>query len=387
MVGQTISHYKVLEKIGQGRVEAPGADELRCLDNIFKGGNTTMNFLRRVIVKHFGINLAALAFLLSTVSYGAPMGKVKFVDVDGVRTSYFEGGSGEAMVLVHGGSFGSTPSSNAWRPIFDHLAEHFHVYVIDKLGQGYTDNPLDDADYTMDAVTRHIHRFMETLGIQKVHLVGHSRGALPAARIATDHPEMIENLILFNSGTLARDASTPRPPAPPGTARPAVAEPPPPTKESIRRSLLANPNSYHKDYITNDYVEAEFRVALLPKLKEAEQRMTWVSSQWVQQNPEKIKENPRLRNGWWYNPMKSETFERIQAGRLKSPTLIIWGYNDSSAPAILGINLYNKIASVLDRSELHFFNQSGHYVFQEYPRETADLIVSFIRNAKDSSSR
>ena len=346
-----------------------------------------MNFLPKVVIKHFGVNLAALAFLLSTMSYGAPMGKVKFVDVDGVRTSYFEGGSGEAMVLVHGGSFGSAVSANCWSPIFDDLAAHFHVYVIDKLGQGYTDNPLKDADYTMAAVTRHIHRFMETLGLQKVHLLGHSRGALPAARIATDHPEMIENLILFNSGTLARDASTPRPPAPAGTTRPAAAEPRSPTKESIRQSLLANPGSYHKDYITNDYVEAELRVALLPKLKEAEQRMTRVSSQWIKDNPEKIKENPRLRNGWWYDPMKSETFERIQAGRLKSPTLIIWGYNDSSAPAILGINLYNKIASVLDRSELHFFNQSGHYVFQEYPRETADLIVSFIRNAKDSSSR
>ena len=386
MVGTTISHYKVLEKIGQGRVEAPGADELRCLDNILKGGNTTMNFLRRVIVKHFGVNLAALAFLLSTVSYGAPMGKVKFVDVDGVRTSYFEGGSGEAMVLVHGGSFGSTSSSNAWRPIFDHLAEHFHVYVIDKLGQGYTDNPLDDADYTMDAVTRHIHRFMETLGLQKVHLVGHSRGALPVARIAADYPEMIENLILFNSGTLARDASTPRPPAPPGAARPPAAEPSPPTKESIRRSLLANPNSYHKEYVTDGYVEAELRVALLPKRKEAQERMTWLTSQWVKQNPEKMKENPRLRNGWWYDQMKRETFERIQAGRLKSPTLIIWGFNDSSAPAILGINLYNKIASVLARAELHFFNQSGHSVFQEYPRETADLMVSFIKNSKDSSS-
>ena len=345
-----------------------------------------MNFLRRVVIKHFGVNLAALAFLLSTMTFGAPMGKVKFVDVDGVRTSYFEGGSGEAMVLVHGGSFGSTVSANCWSPIFDDLAAHFHVYVIDKLGQGYTDNPFNDADYTMDAVTRHIHRFMETLGIQKVHLVGHSRGALPAARIATDHPEMIENLILFNSGTLARDASTPRPPAPAGAAQAAAAEPPPPTKESIRRSLLANPNSYHKEYVTDGYVEAELRVALLPKRKEAQERMTWLTSQWVKQNPEKMKENPRLRNGWWYDQLKRETFERIQAGRLKSPTLIIWGYNDSSAPATLGINLYNKIASVLDRSELHFFNQSGHYVFQEYSRETADLMVSFIKNAKDSSN-
>ncbi len=86
-----------------------------------------MKFLRKVVIKHLGGSLAALAFLLSTMSYGAPMGKVKFVDVDGVRTSYFEGGSGEAMVLVHGGSFGSTVSANCWSPIFEDLAAHFHV--------------------------------------------------------------------------------------------------------------------------------------------------------------------------------------------------------------------------------------------------------------------
>jgi len=338
-----------------------------------------MSFLRKVGVKHFVVTLAAMAFLLSTVSYGAPMGNAKSVDVDGIKTSYFEGGSGEAMVLVHGGSFGSTVSANCWSPIFDDLAAHFHVYVIDKLGQGYTDNPLDDADYTMAAVTRHIHKFMETVGIQKVHLVGHSRGALPAARLATDHPEMIESLILFNSGTLARDDSVPRSPTPSGATQPARAEPPPPTKESIRQSLLSNPNSYHKDYVTADYVEAELRIALLPKRKEAQERMAWLTSQWVKQNPE----NPRLRGIWWYDQMKRETYERIQAGRLTSPTLIIWGSNDPSAPPNLGINLYSKIASVLGRAELHFFNQSGHYVFQEYPRKTADLMVSFIRSAKD----
>ena len=337
-----------------------------------------MNFKRRVVAKNFVITLAAMAFLLSPLAYGESMGKAKTIVVDGITTSYFEGGSGEAMVLVHGGSFGSVVSANCWSPIFDDLTAHFHVYVIDKLGQGYTDNPANDADYTMMAVARHIHRFMETLGIQKVHLVGHSRGALPAARIATDHPEMIENLILFNSGTLARDDSTPRSPNPSGAAGATRAEPPPPTRETIRQALLSNPNTYHKGYVTDDYVEEELRVALLPKLKEAQKRMTRLTSEWVEQNPE----TPRGRGSWWYSQMKRETYERIQAGRLTSPTLIIWGFNDPSAPAELATNLYNKIAAVQDRAELHFFNQSGHYAFQEFPRETADLMVSFIRNAK-----
>ena len=112
------------------------------------------------------------------------------------------------MLLVHGGGFGSTSFANNWRPIFDHLASHFHVYALDKLGQGYTDNPRNDTDYSMEAVIRHVYRFLETLGIEKVHLVGQSRGGLPVARIATDHPELVENLVIFNSRTLAPDDPT-----------------------------------------------------------------------------------------------------------------------------------------------------------------------------------
>jgi len=161
-----------------------------------------MSLLRRVSFKHSAASVAVLIFLSSTPFYAAAVDEVKFVDVDGVRTGYLEGGSGEAMVLVHGGGFGSTAHfSNNWRSIFEYLASHYHVYAVDKLGQGYTDNPQRDSDYTMMAVTQHIYRFMETVGIQKVHLVGHSRGALPAVRIAVDHPEMIRTLILFDGLT------------------------------------------------------------------------------------------------------------------------------------------------------------------------------------------
>ena len=336
-----------------------------------------MNFLRSVV------KLAAMEFLLSTVSYGAPLGKAKSVDVDGIKTSYFEGGSGEAMVLVHGGGFGSTTSANRWDPIFDHLAAHFHVYALDKLGQGYTDNPLSDGDYTMEAVTRHIHRFMETLGIQKVHLAGHSRGALPAARIAVDHPEMIQTLILFDSNTLAPDdPNAPRRRAPAATQRPAP--PPVPTKDSIRQFWSSL--SHRQEFITDEFVEAEFQISQLPKFREATEKMASLAAEWAKRNPEKIQENPRIAGRWWYDEMKRETFVSLKAGRFTKPTLIIWGFNDPGASYTLGITLYEIFSAVVDRTELHFFNQCMHYGFLEYPREVSDVMVTFIRNAGEGTT-
>src|SRR5690349_14301516 len=64
------------------------------------------------------------------------MGQAKFVEVKGTRTRYFEGCSGEPLVLVHGGQWPSTASADTWAPIFDHLAAKFRVYAVDKLGMG-----------------------------------------------------------------------------------------------------------------------------------------------------------------------------------------------------------------------------------------------------------
>jgi len=50
-----------------------------------------------------------------------------------------------------------------------------------QLGMGYTDNPKTDADFTMDAITRHAFGFIQAVGIRRAILAGHSRGALPVA--------------------------------------------------------------------------------------------------------------------------------------------------------------------------------------------------------------
>ena len=42
----------------------------------------------------------------------------KFVDVKGIRTRYLEGGTGEHLVLVHGGHYGMNCSANDWDLVF-----------------------------------------------------------------------------------------------------------------------------------------------------------------------------------------------------------------------------------------------------------------------------
>jgi len=351
-----------------------------------------MKFQRRVFLKLPIVGSTVLPLLSSTKSgkYLQPhtetMGDAKFVDVDGIKTRYFEGGSGEALVLVHGGHFGlAGAAAKGWMPIFNHLAAHFHVYAFDKLGMGFTDNPRTDADYSMKATVQHCYRFLQKMGIQKASLAGSSRGALPVARIAIDHPEMVKALIIFNSNTLAPGDPTPSVP----DSR-ASAEEPPPTKESIRQARLAARTTFQKDHITDEYVEAALEVALLPKIKEAAKKMELLRKRFVEQNPGKVKARPGLAydtgTGWWMYEVKDETLELIKAGRLKTPTLIVWGFNDPSATYNLGIDLLELISRSLGRVQLHFLNECGHAPHNEYPQEVTDLMVNFI-NFRQAPSR
>ena len=62
--------------------------------------------------------------------------QAKYIDIDGINTRYFEEGSGEPMILIHGGQMGMASSAEIWFMNFSEFAKNYHVYAFDKLGQG-----------------------------------------------------------------------------------------------------------------------------------------------------------------------------------------------------------------------------------------------------------
>ena len=350
-----------------------------------------MKLSRREFVTGSAVSLTALPFLQPAQSYAAPAekgvhkGPRKFIDVDGVRTSYFEGGSGDHMVLVHGGHFGS-PGSSAivWTVIFPMLAAHFHVYALDKLGMGLTDNPLRDDDYTMRATVDHLYRFIQKKGIRKIHLMGQSRGGLPVTRIAIDHPELVETLTIVDSNTTA-----PGDPPPVSGNLPAVfmAGGPAITKDSVRKNLLSTLYSKENidEKILEEMVEQHLEVALSPKTRQAAERLELLRSRFVESNRDKVTARPALGlnsgTGWWMYQVKDETLAAIAEGRLTVPTLILWGFNDPGASYTLGIDLFKLVSKSTSRAQFHLFNHCSHWPFVEYPQDTTDYLVDFIKNS------
>ncbi|MFQ5932681.1 MAG: alpha/beta fold hydrolase, partial [Nitrospiraceae bacterium] len=190
------------------------------------------------------------------------MAEEKYVEVEGVRTRYFEKGQGETLVLFHGGNFGSHDAAHCaadWHLNFSGLASWSHVYAVDKLGQGYTDNPKTDEDYTIAAVVKHAYGFLQAMGLQDVHVVGHSRGAYLVARLTLEHPELVKSCIIVDSNTLA-----------PGVGRNEIvmANPPQPRLSKQSQRWILEQYSFSYDHITEEWVEALAQIAMLPKYQE-----------------------------------------------------------------------------------------------------------------------
>jgi pimeloyl-ACP methyl ester carboxylesterase len=176
----------------------------------------------------------------------ADMGEEKWLDVNGIRTRYFDQGEGERVVMIHGAQFGAkdgASSARTWALNFPALKAWHNVIAFDKLGQGYTDNPKSDADYTMHAIVQHAIAFLEKLGKKPYHLVGHSRGGYVVTRISLERPDLVKTCVCVSSGSLS-----------PGQSRTHLVfkDPPQPqlTRESIR--WYCERYSYNPKIVTDE---------------------------------------------------------------------------------------------------------------------------------------
>jgi pimeloyl-ACP methyl ester carboxylesterase len=124
----------------------------------------------------------------------------RFVSVEGMRTHYFEGGSGPTVVLLHSGEFGGC-AELSWEYTFDALTQHFHVLAPDWLGYGQSAKVFSFDDMWALRV-RHIREFLKVLCVERAHFIGNSLGGtILAAEAAAPSPAWpIERVIVISGG-------------------------------------------------------------------------------------------------------------------------------------------------------------------------------------------
>lgn len=97
------------------------------------------------------------------------------MDFDGSRMRYLRGGSGPALILLHG----LLGYSFSWRSTLPALLPYATVYAPDMLGAGFSDRPAG-LDCTLRATALRVLQFGERLGISSFDLLGTSHGGAVA---------------------------------------------------------------------------------------------------------------------------------------------------------------------------------------------------------------
>jgi haloacetate dehalogenase len=117
--------------------------------------------------------------------------------VDGVRIHAIKGGSGPALLLLHG-----HPQTHAiWHKVAPALAKHFTVIAADLRGYGDSGKPqgsADHANYSKRRMALDQVELMRSLGFASFAVIGHDRGGRVATRMALDHPEAVTHLITLD---------------------------------------------------------------------------------------------------------------------------------------------------------------------------------------------
>jgi pimeloyl-ACP methyl ester carboxylesterase len=121
-------------------------------------------------------------------------------DSAGVKIVYFEAGTGEPVVLVHG-LYSSAKMNWIMPGTFKLLAAHYHVIAFDLRGHGESDKPTADAAYGQPMVDD-ITRLMDHLSIPKAHIVGYSLGGIIVMKFMIDHPDRVISGTLGGMGWL-----------------------------------------------------------------------------------------------------------------------------------------------------------------------------------------
>ena len=132
------------------------------------------------------------------------------IERDGVPLRVRSAGGGEPLLLLHG----HPQSSAMWHRVAPGLAKRFRLVAMDLRGYGDSGRPAageGSVAYSKREMALDALHVMRTLGHGRFQVLAHDRGARVAHRLAADHPDAVERMLLLDiAPTLAMYENTSR---------------------------------------------------------------------------------------------------------------------------------------------------------------------------------
>jgi pimeloyl-ACP methyl ester carboxylesterase len=311
--------------------------------------------------------LTALASLSATArpqnahSPAVPPTFYRTAQVDGLNIFYREAGPADAPVilLLHG----FPTSSRMFRNLIPALADRYHLIAPDYPGFGHSSAPsIDQFSYTFDHLAQVMDDFVNQLGLTKYSLYVQDYGAPVGYRLASQHPERVQALIVQNGNAyaegLANDFWKP--------IEAYWAGKTPENAAPLRQALKV-------DAIKWQYTNGT-------RQPEKIDPDTWTIDQALLERPGQEEIQLALFYSYGSNPPNYPKWQEFFRN-YQPPTLVVWGKNDEIFPAA-GATPYLRD---LPKAELHLLD-TGHFALEEDGDVIAGLMQAFLAQHVSSTN-
>lgn len=250
------------------------------------------------------------------------------VDLRGTQVQMFSGGSGPALLYLHGAG-----GNSGWQPYHEALARNYTVYAPSMPGFNGTKRP--DWVYTISDVAHFNLDLAQQMGLDQYILMGSSMGGWVAAEMAAMCHHNLRGLVLIDAVGIR------------------------PTEGEIGEIFMVSAQArlklrfYDPSQVPN---YDQYARELTPQERDADHS------------------NREMASRLCWKPYMHNPSLPSYLGKVTTPTLIVWGRQDAIAPVNAG-ELYQK---ALPNATLRVIDRCGHSPQIEKPQEFSRTVNSFL---------
>ncbi|WP_452597603.1 alpha/beta fold hydrolase [Pontimicrobium sp. MEBiC01747] len=286
----------------------------------------------------------------------------KFYTIDGYKINVETKGSGDPIFFLPGGPGNS---HDYMQGNFGQYYKTNTVVFFDFLGRGKSDNAKDPSEYSVENDVELIEKLRVLLKFDKISLVGHSYGTVPAQAYSIKYPDNVDKMVLisgFHSGTMWQ-------------------------------ANCDSYNHYAKTHFPEKWKKVDSLRALgyLSSDKELAKVYGNFPTKYIYYHNTKLKQNaPKYKYRGWANDVyvaiigKDGDFDvsgsminqdyRKQLKNVKAKTLIIAGRYDGVSTPEFAV----QYKTFMPQAQFVMFEQSAHNPYLEEPKKFYKLFDTFI---------
>ena len=266
---------------------------------------------------------------------------IHYIETETAKISYRTLGQGKTLVLL--------PNSNmtmyGWDPeMLERLAKTYRLVLLDYPGVGESVWKVTPANLT--EMSEAIYHFVDMLNVRQTILLGFTMGAWIAQKIAIQHPESVQGLVLIAADVGGSRAIQP----------------------ASQLSNILHDTEGDIMQQTEIFLDTLFSAQVLPKVREKMLDISRTAS-WVRYLPgDTVRQQLQLSNDWYAGDGSYQ-----QLSRIRQPTLIVAGVLDKIVHRQNSLLLANGIYD----SKLLEYAHAGHGVMYQYATVIADEIIEY----------